>query len=158
MAMNSTPVVFPSFKGYKSSSERASIALAGSRATGTTCEVLLRSTLWQLGLRFRKNDARLPGKPDIVFPTERVAVFCDGDFWHGRDWAGRKKRLTAGSNAEYWTAKIRANRNRDKKCTTTLRETGWKVVRLWEKDILAQPSTAAAYVASVVRERRSKLI
>src|SRR2546425_5950598 len=83
----------PSFRGYKPSSEASSRAMRGNRKRDTKPEKLLRRQLWRLGLRFRKNVSSLPGQPDIVFPTEKIAVFCDGDFWHGRNWADLKSKL-----------------------------------------------------------------
>jgi len=89
-----------------------------------------------MGLRFRKNVRDLPGKPDIVFTKQRVAVFCDGDFWHGRDWPARKRKLHKGANALCWTKKIGANIQRDRLLDQDLKRLGWKVLRLWESDIL----------------------
>jgi DNA mismatch endonuclease, patch repair protein len=80
--------------------------------------------------------ADLPGKPDIVFKRDRVAVFIDGDFWHGRNWVELKKKLGSRANSEYWIPKIRYNRNRDHEQTLALESAGWTVVRLWESDIL----------------------
>lgn len=133
----------PSFRGRRSSSERASRAAAGNKKENTRCEVVLRSHLWSQGIRFRKNVGDLPGKPDIVFPGSRLVVFCDGDFWHGRDWKKRRKRLEEGANARYWVAKIERNRGRDKEQEAELRGMGWNVLRLWETDIIQDPEAAA---------------
>lgn len=145
----------PNFeKYYKPSSEKASQALSKIKATETKGEKLLRSTLWKLGLRFRKNVKSLPGKPDVVFPREKVAVFCDGDFWHGRKWAKDRRRLQQGPNAPYWVAKIAANRERDRRYNRELRRAGWSVVRMWESDVRADPQGAAEAVARIVLSRR----
>jgi DNA mismatch endonuclease (patch repair protein) len=145
----------PNFeKHYKSSSEKASRNLAKIKGTETAGEKLLRSTLWKLGLRFRKNVKSLPGKPDVVFPREKVAVFCDGDFWHGRNWAKDRRRLKQGSNAPYWLAKIAANRGRDKRYNKELERLGWVVIRIWESDVRADPRRAAEVVAQAVLSRR----
>lgn len=106
-------------------------------------------------MRFRKNYALLPGRPDVVFPGVRVAVFCDGDFWHGRNWQERRRLLREGSNSTYWTAKIAANIARDEQQTAELKKMGWTVVRLWEGDILRDPRRAAQLVARMVRNRVS---
>lgn len=66
--------------------------------------MLLRRAIWTLGLRYRVDVATLVGRPDLVFPRERVVVFCDGDFWHGRDLLARIAKLRKGSNAPYWVA------------------------------------------------------
>jgi len=144
----------PSYKGYKPSSPRASSTLARSRATDTVCERELRSALWELGLKFRKHDRSLPGRPDILFHRAKLAVFCDGDFWHGRGWRTRRRRLRRGANSSYWLAKIKANMDRDRRQTKLLRKLGWTVIRLWEREILRDPAGAARGVARLVRHRR----
>ena len=79
------------FDNFHSSSTKASKIASKIKSSDTKAERVLRSEVWKLGLRFRKNARDLPGKPDIVFSREKVAVFCDGDFWHGRSWI--KKRI-----------------------------------------------------------------
>jgi DNA mismatch endonuclease (patch repair protein) len=147
----------PSFKNYNSSSEVASRSLAKNRAVDTKCERLLRSTLWRMGLRFRKNVKSLPGRPDVVFVRQRIAIFCDGDFWHGREWNRRRRKLKRGANSTYWIAKIRANIDRDKMHTKHLCQLGWTVIRLWETDILSDAEGAAAYVRREVIQRSKQL-
>lgn len=148
----------PSYKGFKPSSEKASRALSRSKSLDTKCERLLRSELWRRGFRFRKNVRHLPGKPDIAFPGEQLAVFCDGDFWHGRDWEERKRKLSKGANPAYWVAKIQANIDRDRRYDEELRQLGWSVLRIWELDILKNPSQAAAEVIkTILSKRKGKL-
>ena len=146
----------PRFEQFGASSRQASKALSGSKSSDTGCERLLRSKLWRLGLRFRKNVADLPGKPDVVFPRQRIVVFCDGDFWHGRDWAKRRRKLERGSNAEYWVAKIGSNRARDRRHSRELQKQGWTVLRLWESDILSDALRLAREVEKLVRAQSSK--
>jgi DNA mismatch endonuclease (patch repair protein) len=136
----------PSYKNFHPASQKASESLARSKSTNTRCERMLRSALWRRGFRFRKNARDLPGRPDIVFRRQRVVVFCDGDFWHGRDWSQRRRKLIKGANSAYWIAKIKANRERDKRHEKELRKLGWTVVRLWEKDILSDLQAAASVV------------
>ena len=88
----------------------------------------------------------LPGKPDIVFRAARLAIFCDGDFWHGRYWRRLRDALSHGANATYWEAKIARNRERDLEITAILEKQGWRVLRFWETDILADPVRAAAQI------------
>lgn len=114
---------------------------------------MLRRALWGLGLRYRVAAAGVPGRPDIVFKGKRIAVFCDGDFWHGRNLEARLARLQAGHNAPYWTAKIRRNVERDRTNDAELKAAGWAVVRLWESDILRDPEAAAGLVAELYRSR-----
>jgi DNA mismatch endonuclease, patch repair protein len=147
----------PSFVGRAPASDRARNAARGaSKKKDSKCELMLRRTLWAEGLRFRTCVPGLAGRPDIVFPRERVAVFCDGDFLHGRDLESRLARLARGHNAPYWMEKIRSNVLRDRATVQRLRAEGWEVVRLWERDILNDPIGAAAIVASRVRDGQAK--
>ncbi len=128
----------PSYRGLHSASDRASAAARGaSRKADTKHERLLRSELWRAGCRFRKNVKHLPGKPDIAFTRAKLVVFCDGDFWHGRDWEARKAKLERGSNPDYWVRKIERNMERDSESTRLLLDAGWTVIRVWESDIIA---------------------
>lgn len=144
----------PSYRGRRPASAHASAAARGaSKKADTRCEVLLRSVLWRAGCRFRKNVSSLPGKPDIVFTRVRVAIFCDGDFWHGRAWGERRTKLRHGSNAGYWVEKIRRNRERDRQRTRRLVEEGWTVLRFWETDILSDPERVAQKILRLLDKR-----
>lgn len=110
----------------------------------------MRTSLWRQGLRYRKNHAGLPGRPDIVFVKARVAVFVDGDFWHGRDWDARKSKLQVGSNAPYWVSKIAANIERDVRTTQRLQDAGWIVLRIWETDIQRNLDAAVQMVQRAI--------
>jgi len=146
----------PSFAGLKPASQTASLAKRMNRAADTVHEKLIRKALWRRGLRFRKNVTTLPGKPDIVFPRARVVVFCDGDFWHGRNWRRLSRKLRDGANAPYWCQKIKANIARDRRTTRALQNENWRVIRLWEGDIRANPDRLARYVQRIVRRREAK--
>ena len=104
----------------------------------TRPEIALRKALWHKNLRYRVNYKKLPGKPDIVFTKQMVAIFCDGDYWHGHNWAIRglsslDEELSGYS--EYWRAKILRNIERDEENNKALRALGWTVLRLWESEI-----------------------
>lgn len=145
----------PSFAGRSpASAETRSAAQGASKKEGTKCELALRRALWALGLRYRKNVPGLPGRPDLVFSRARLVVFCDGDFWHGRDLQARLNKLTKGHNAPYWVAKIQANAQRDQATTKQLQSEDWEVIRLWETDILSDPIGAATIVADRLRSKR----
>lgn len=105
------------------------------RGKDTSIELKLRKALWKKGYRYRKNYAVLPGKPDIVLIKYKIAIFCDGDFFHGKDWDLLEKRLKEGSNGEFWIKKISRNRERDEEINRKLGFLGWKVIRFWENDI-----------------------
>ncbi len=104
------------------------------RATDTTPEILLRKALWHKGWRYRKNYTKLPGKPDIVFIRQKIAIFVDGDFWHARGHQDKPGEQVA-SNKEYWKKKLSRNVERDKEVNDELTEAGWLVLRFWETDI-----------------------
>jgi DNA mismatch endonuclease, patch repair protein len=149
--MNARSRKTPSFSGLSPASHASSHAKKMNRGSDTVHERMLRTLLWKLGLRYRKNVRKLPGKPDIVFPGARVVVFCDGDFWHGRDWQRLSRKLGAGANASYWIPKIRANRIRDRQNDRLLKRERWIVIRIWETDIHRDPHQAARMVADLVR-------
>lgn len=114
--------------------------MSAVKSANTTPEVLLRKTLWRMGLRYRLNVKTLPGKPDIVFAKAKVALFVDGDFWHGRQWRLRgykslESQFDGVSNKPYWVEKIRRNIARDREVGGQLRKLGWRVVRVWESEI-----------------------
>lgn len=141
----------PSFAGLRPASPLSSRIKKANTSRNTRQEVALRSELSRLGLRFKKNATSLPGCPDIVFSRARLAVFCDGDFWHGRKWKSLRRKLTRGTNAAYWCAKISSNMRRDKKTTRLLSKSGWQVVRVWESDIRKDPRAVAMGLEKQVR-------
>ncbi len=143
----------PSFKGLQAASAASSRSKRANKRCDTLPEIMLRRELWHMDLRYRKNVAALPGQPDIVFARSKVVVFCDGDFWHGRDWPSRRAKLSQGTNAAYWLAKIEANIARDAEYTSQLEQAGWKVVRLWETDIKRDPHIAACRLRDIVCAR-----
>ena len=147
---------YPTFRGLVPTSPGASQAKRNNRSSDTLHELVLRRELSRLGLRFRKNVNSLPGKPDIVFSKARVLVFCDGDFWHGRNWRALRKKLLRGANASYWAAKIAKNVRRDRENTALLTKLGWRVIRLWETDIRENPPTLAARIQKIVASRQGR--
>lgn len=106
------------------------------RSKDTSIEVKLRKELWHKGYRYRKNYKELPGSPDIVLTKYKIAIFCDSEFFHGKDWEVLKARLEKGSNPDYWIKKIERNRDRDMENDKKLLFLGWTVIHFWGKDIL----------------------
>lgn len=100
----------------------------------TKPEVILRKALWNKGLRYRKNYAALPGKPDIVLTRQKIAIFVDGDFWHARGHQDNPGEQVA-TNKEFWQKKLSRNVERDREVNDALTEAGWLVLRFWESDI-----------------------
>ena len=144
----------PSFDRLRPASEKASAAARGaSTKANTRCELVLRRELWRRGLRYRLHHPGLPGRPDIVFIKHRVVVFCDGDFWHGRDLNSRLAKLAGGHNATYWLAKLERNVERDRRQTGALEASGWMVLRFWETDVLCQVGNVADQIIIVLKHR-----
>ncbi len=120
------------------------------RAKDTSIEVRLRKALWNKGYRYRKNYDKLPGKPDIALTKYKVAIFCDSEFFHGKDWEVLKPRLEKSNNSQYWINKISRNRERDDEINKRLLFEGWTVIRFWGKDILSNVDECVKVVEEAV--------
>lgn len=105
------------------------------RGKDTTIEVILRKALWARGYRYRKNYKRIPGSPDIVLTKYKIAIFCDGEFFHGKDWEVLKPRLEKSNNSEFWIKKISRNLERDDEINKKLLSMGWTIIRFWGNEI-----------------------
>lgn len=103
------------------------------KSKNSKIEVILRQALWKRGLRYRKNTKQVYGHPDIAFIGKRIAVFCDGEFWHGYEWESRRGNIK--SNKEFWFSKIERNMKRDSEVNDYLTSHGWVVLRFWESEI-----------------------
>ena len=110
--------------------EERSRNMAKIKSSNTKPELIVRSLLHRMGFRFRLNRMDLPGKPDLVLPKYKVALFVHGCFWHCHD--NCKKAHLPASNIEYWTAKLTRNKERDAKNQVLLEALGWKVIIIWE--------------------------
>jgi DNA mismatch endonuclease Vsr len=103
------------------------------KSKNSQIELLLGKALWAKGIRYRKNDKTVFGKPDFSIKKYKIAIFCDGEFWHGKDWELRKNDHK--SNQEYWFNKIERNIERDREVNAYLINLGWNVLRFWGNDI-----------------------
>ena len=101
----------------------------------TKIEVILRKALWEKGYRYRKNYKKLPGNPDIVLTKYKIVIFCDGEFFHKKDWEVLKPRLEKSNNSEFGISKISRNRERDDEINKRLLFEGWTVIRFLGNDI-----------------------
>jgi DNA mismatch endonuclease, patch repair protein len=131
--------------------------LSGRKSKDTEPEVMLRRALHAAGARFRLHRKLAKGcSPDLVLPGRRVAVFVDGDYWHGcpRHFP---KRTGAGPNAALWDAKFAATKARDERATATAREAGWRVVRIWECEIRESVEDAVSRVLADPEEPQGEV-
>ncbi len=115
--------------------EQRSRNMKNIRSSDTKIEILLRKALWQRGYRYRKNVKDLPGKPDIVITKYKIAIFCDGEFFHGKDWDLLQEKLKSSNNGEFWRNKISRNIEHDNEVDKILTYMGYTVLRFWGKDI-----------------------
>ena len=133
------------------SNRMANVSLKGGKS-----ETALAKALWRQGIRYRKNYRAIPGSPDIAITKYKVAVFVDGEFWHGEDWENRKKKLK--NNREYWIEKIEENITRDKRNDQLLIEMGWIPVHFWEKEVKRELPRCVDKVIDAVQIQFSKSV
>lgn len=120
------------------------------KSQDTSIEVKLRKALWAKGLRYRKNVKELPGKPDLVFAKYKLAIFCDSEFFHGKDWEVLKPQLERGNNSAFWIEKITRNKQRDDEVNKKLLYLGWTVIRFWGRDILKDTDTCVKVIEEAI--------
>jgi len=132
--------------------KQRSYCMSRVRGKDTSPERLIRSALHRRGLRFRKHMKELPGRPDIVFPRARVCVFVDGDFWHGYDFEAWQQNLTP-----FWQKKIGDTVERDRRNFSALRETGWRVVRVWTHDVKKRFDVVVEDIYAAVKQGESSV-
>ena len=132
--------------------EQRSKLMSHIRSKDTGIEVPLRKALWHKGYRYRKNYKELPGTPDIVLTKYRIAIFCDSEFWHGKDWDVLKPRLLKGKRPDYWVAKIERNRERDIEIDKQLLFMEWTVIRFWGEEILKDTDQCVKVIEETIFE------
>lgn len=131
--------------------EQRKKCMQSNKSTGTKPELVLAKAMWALGLRYRKNSGSIFGKPDFSFKKYKVAVFVDGEFWHGKDW--EQKKAVIKGNREFWIAKIERNIQRDIEVTGRLKAEGWTVLRFWSNDVVKNTTCCAEKVKEITQTR-----
>lgn len=122
------------------------------RSKNTKMEVLLAKTLWSKGIRYRKNDCTVYGKPDLTIKKYKIAIFVDSEYFHGKDWETDKYRIQ--TNREFWWKKIEENMKRDDVVTRYLVEKEWKVLRFWSQEIRKKLDICVGRIESSIIERK----
>ena len=135
--------------------EQRSKIMSKIRGTNTKDEVRLAKALWHLGYRYRKNNRKVFGTPDLTFKKLKIAIFVDGEFFHGKDWETRKKPQT---NPEFWIKKIERNIQRGIEVNTYLESQNWKILRFWSNDIKKNLDLCILEIENAIRERQKPLI
>jgi len=134
--------------GFVTSEERSHIMSQISRKN-TKPEVKLRKTLWHKGVRYRIDYGKAPGRPDIAIVGHKIAIFVDGEFWHGYRWEEKKEKIK--SNRDYWIKKIERNMQRDLRVNKLLAEKGWTVLRFWEKQVKKELESCVNSIISEIK-------
>jgi len=114
-------------------SKKRSHTMSRIRSKGSKPEMILRRALWAKNVRYRLHEKSLPGKPDIAIKKYKLAIFVDGEFWHGFDWENRRDRIK--SNRRFWLPKIERNMQKDERTNRALRSMGYTVFRFWSEDV-----------------------
>jgi DNA mismatch endonuclease (patch repair protein) len=123
------------------------------KSKDTKIEVILAKALWNKGYRYTKNNNMIFGRPDIVFSKYKIAIFCDSEYFHGKDWETAKNRIK--SNQEFWHRKIEGNIKRDNEVNERLRQEGWTVFRFWGDEIKKNIELCVLKISEAIMEQQS---
>ena len=134
-------------------SEKRRYNMSRIRGSDTSIELRLRRALWKKGIRYRKNFKDLPGKPDIAITKYRIAIFCDSEFFHGKDWEVLKPRLQKSNNSRLWIDKISKNMERDRETDKKLLFLDWTVIHFWGEEILKNTDECVKVVEETIFDR-----
>lgn len=132
--------------------EQRSKLMSSIRSTNTKDEIRLAKALWTLGYRYRRNNKTVFGTPDFTFKKNKIAIFVDGEFFHGKDWETRKKPQT---NPEFWIKKIERNMQRDIEVNAYLESQNWKILRFWSNDIKKNLDLCLVEIETAIKERQN---
>lgn len=130
--------------------------MSAIRGKETGIEVRLRKALYEKGLRYRKNSKYIYGHPDVSMKGLKIAIFCDSEFWHGKNFEANEAKLT--TNHDYWVKKIRRNIARDQEVNERLREEGYTVLRFWGEDIEKRLDDCVGQIMAAVEENKTRLL
>jgi DNA mismatch endonuclease (patch repair protein) len=122
------------------------------RSKNTKMELLLAKALWAKGVRYRKNDKTVFGKPDLTIKKYKIAIFVDSEYFHGKDWGIDKYRIK--SNREFWWNKIEENQKRDQTVNSFLVDKEWKVLRFWSQEIRKNLNLCTDIIIAAINERK----
>lgn len=135
--------------------EQRSKVMSAIRSKDTKEEVTLAKALWHIGLRYRKNNKKVFGCPDLTFRNLKIAIFVDGEFFHGKNWETKKKPQT---NSAYWIKKIERNIQRDLEVNHYLESHNWKVLRFWSNDIKKNLGSCVMEILNTINFRKEQLM
>ena len=136
------------------SAKQRKINMKSIKCTNTSIEISLRLALWHNNIRYRKNVKDVHGAPDICNKKYKIAIFCDGDFWHGKNYTDKE----FSTNKKYWDNKIKRNMERDLEVTMTLRDQGWTVLRFWEDEIKHNLDGCVKQVIDAYKDKQKTIV
>ena len=130
--------------------------MSSVKGKGSKAEKVLARAMWRIGLRYRKHPKGIIGRPDYIFLSPKIAIFCDGDFWHGKGWEKRRfgsweEQFDGLHNSAFWREKISRNMERDRKVTEQLQSEGWIVLRFLESEVLDDANKQARIVLRTIK-------
>jgi DNA mismatch endonuclease Vsr len=140
----------------KKTADSANKKMKAVKSSGSKIERALAKALWKNGHRYRKNDRRVFGTPDLTFKQLKIAIFIDSEFWHGKNW--RHRKYDHKSNKQFWYNKIEKNIARDKIVNRTLAKDGWQVIRFWGYDIETDLKSCVRKIESVKNQAANKVL
>ncbi len=123
------------------------------RSSNTKVERKLAKALWAKNYRYRKNNKKVFGKPDFTFKHLKIAIFVDGEYFHGKNWEVNKYRIK--TNRKFWWSKIEGNMRRDREVVNNLTSNGWKVLRFWDTDINQKLGYCVAKIEKTIKYRKN---
>lgn len=136
----------------KLSPEQRKKNMKAVKSKGSKIETILGKEMWKNGIRYRKNYTKIVGKPDFAITKHKIAIFCDSEFWHGKDWETKKYEIK--SNRDFWVQKIQRNIDRDIEVTRELNSQGWIVLRFWGKQITNNTQACVNKIIEAVNSRK----
>lgn len=136
-------------KYFRNVDKKTSFIMSKIPSSNTSIEKKLCKLLRAKGYKYRRNDKKILGKPDIVFKQQKLLIFCDSSFWHGKSF--KAKVLKIRKNRKYWVEKIATNMKRDKKISRKLRAMNWSVLRFWDTDIEKNPEKVLTRIERYLR-------
>ena len=142
---------FEESAGFYTTAQR-SRTMSKIRGKNTRPEMRLRKALWHAGLRYRTNRKDVPGKPDIVIQKWKIALFVDGEFWHGYEWEIKREKIK--SNRAFWIPKIERNMQRDREVNAILKKMGYEVFRFWEHEVKKEIGACIKQVLDFVEHQK----
>ncbi len=143
---------------FENVSEKTKRTMSHIKRKNTSIELVMRKALWQHGIHYRKNLKGLPGTPDIVITKYKIVIFCDSEFFHGKDWEILKSKLKKGNNPNYWIAKIEENIERDRQIDAELFGMGYTVIHFWGKDIIRHTDDCIKAIDEAIMEQKMSIM